>query len=178
MPTQTHTLKDKEYQPTSAKRPRIDPDHHHEPMDQQSAGEVPTQESSVHAENEEMSGMMSKEQPISEIMKKKLDLSGTNEGGKLQINKDNLKNLSEDLTKDKIAEIRAKLISNRRTRIKAGEDEGEVVAKEPKDHLHGLHPVLSDVTISKEAKDIFGRERVWRTRATVLQSSGNFILLI
>ena len=171
MPTQTHTLKDKEYQPSSAKRARLDAEHHHEPMDHQTSGEsAQAQEASAHHENEEMA--IGAEKPITEIMKKKLDLSGNNEGGKLTINKENLKNLSEDLNKDKIAELRAKFISNRRTRIKAGEDEGEVADKEPKDH-HQPHQVMSDLSISKEAKDIFGRERVWRTRATVLQSSGN-----
>ena len=33
------------------------------------------------------------------------------------------RDLSADLTTDKIAEIRAKLLSNRRTRIKPGEDD-------------------------------------------------------
>ena len=45
-------------------------------------------------------------------------LDATQEGGKLSINKANLRNLSEKLTTDKIAEIKAKAISYRRTRIK------------------------------------------------------------
>jgi len=36
-----------------------------------------------------------------------------------------LRNLSEDLTTDKIAEIRAKLISNRRTRIKPEDEDSK-----------------------------------------------------
>ncbi len=35
------------------------------------------------------------------------------------------RNLSEDLTTDKIAEIRAKLISNRRTRIKPEDEDSK-----------------------------------------------------
>lgn len=38
------------------------------------------------------------------------------------------RNLSEDLTTDKIAEIRAKLISNRRTRIKPEDEDSKTTS--------------------------------------------------
>lgn len=72
-----------------------------------------------------------------------------------------LRNLSEDLTTDKIAEIRAKLISNRRTRIKPEDDDAKQTSLG-----------LGDLEVNRESRDIFGRERVWRTRTTVLQSTG------
>ena len=99
---------------------------------------------------------------IGEIKKRLADKLEDKQEAKLSINKDNLKNLSDNLTKDKIAEIRAKLISNRRTRIKP-ED-----ADDAKTSIGALD--LGD--ISREAKDIFSRERLWRTRTTILQSSG------
>ncbi|TRY63174.1 hypothetical protein TCAL_00483 [Tigriopus californicus] len=95
---------------------------------------------------------------IKERLAAKLD--GPQES-KLSINKANLKNLSEDLTTDKIAEIRAKLISNRRTRIKPEDDDAKQTSLG-----------LGDLEVNRESRDIFGRERVWRTRTTVLQSTG------
>ena len=94
---------------------------------------------------------------IKERLAAKLEAS---QEGKLSINKANLKNLSEDLTTDKIAEIRAKLLSNRRTRIKPEDD--------PKTSSLGL----GDLEVNRESRDIFSRERAWRTRTSILQSSG------
>ena len=81
--------------------------------------------------------------------------------GKISIDKANLKNLSKDLTTDKIAQIRAKLLSNRRTRIKAEDDESKAPTLG-----------LGDLEVNKESNEILNRERVWRTRTTILQSTG------
>jgi len=92
------------------------------------------------------------------------------------VNKE-LKNLSKDLTTDKIAEIRAKLISNRRTRIKP-EDADDVtmsaVGAAGGDQGARLAAGLASMEVDgqREGRDVFGRERVWRTRSTILQSSG------
>ena len=72
--------------------------------------------------------------------------------------------MSEDLTTDKIAEIRAKLISNRRTRIKPEDDEASKTSN--------LTLALNDLEVNRESRDIKSRERTWRTRSTILQSSG------
>jgi len=73
----------------------------------------------------------------------------------------NIKALSEELTPNKIAEIKAKMFAKRRTRIKAGEDDTE------KGGLISFADLESDRT-----KEILGRERQWRTRTTILQSNG------
>lgn len=71
-----------------------------------------------------------------------------------------LKDLSDELTTNKIAEIKKKMMTHRRTRIKGdpGEDAGR--AGVPFD-------MESDKT-----KEIRSRERQWRTRVTILQSNG------
>ena len=71
----------------------------------------------------------------------------------------NIKALSDELTTNKIAEIKKKIMSNRRTRIRQGEtaEEGD----------RGLADMESDKT-----KEIRSRERQWRTRTTILQSNG------
>jgi parafibromin len=97
------------------------------------------------------------QQQIKDRLAAKLDAP---QDGNLSINRANLKNLSEDLTRDKIAEIRAKFISIRRTRIKP-EDED---AKAPS--------LGSYLEVNREASTIFSRERQWRTRTTILQSTG------
>lgn len=96
-------------------------------------------------------------QQLKERLAAKLDAP---QDGKLSINRANLKNLSEDLTRDKIAEIRAKVISIRRTRIKPEDDEAKMVQS------------LGDLEVNREASTIFSRERQWRTRTSILQSSG------
>ena len=54
------------------------------------------------------------------------------------------RNLSEDLTTDKIAEIRAKLISNRRTRIKPEDEDSKTASL-----------ALADLEVSFEPSEIF-----------------------
>jgi len=85
------------------------------------------------------------------------------------------RNLSEDLTTDKIAEIRAKLISNRRTRIKP-EDEDSKTQSLVLGDLEVLicNQICSNLflKVNREASSIFSRERQWRTRTTILQSTG------
>jgi parafibromin len=95
----------------------------------------------------------------SEIKKRLADKLNTAQEGKGS-NKP-LKNLSDDLTTDKIAAIRAKLLSNRRTRVKPEDDD----TKAPSMGLGVLEG-------NSESRDIFSRERVWRNRTTILQSSG------
>ena len=62
----------------------------------------------------------------SEIKKRLADKLNTDGKGSLA-NKP-LKNLSDDLTTDKIAAIRAKLLSNRRTRVKPEDDDAKTVS--------------------------------------------------
>ena len=79
--------------------------------------------------------------------------------------------LDKGLTIDKIKEIRAKLISNRRTRIKPEDEDAGGKAE-------SLASAIGDLEVSRESSNIFGRERQWRTRTTILQSTGNDILVI
>merc|ERR1719336_193111 len=73
---------------------------------------------------------------------------------------DQLKPLSDKLDINKIAEIKKKILSNRRTRIKMDGDEGERGAVGPWD------------AEADRTKEILSRERQWRTRTTILQSNG------
>jgi len=70
------------------------------------------------------------------------------------------KDLSDELTKNKISEIKKKILANRRTRIKGDGEEGD----------RGLGS-LADLE-SDRTKEILSRERQWRTRTTILQSNG------
>jgi len=72
-----------------------------------------------------------------------------------------LKDLSEELTTNKIAEIKKKMLTHRRTRIKGdpGEDADRAMAS------------FADME-SDKTKEIRSRERQWRTRVTILQSNG------
>ena len=68
--------------------------------------------------------------------------------------------LSEAMSVEKIAAIKAKWLARKRSTIK-GEDEGMM------DQKRTLIDAELDVT-----RDILTRERSWRTRTTVLQSVG------
>jgi len=70
------------------------------------------------------------------------------------------KDLSDELTRNKITEIKKKIMANRRTRIKGDGEEGD----------RGLG-TLADLE-SDRTKEILSRERQWRTRTTILQSNG------
>jgi len=72
----------------------------------------------------------------------------------------NLKDLSDDLNKNKIAEIKKKIALTKRSRIQGIGEEGE----------KGL-AILGDME-SDRTKEILSRERQWRTRSTILQSTG------
>lgn len=71
------------------------------------------------------------------------------------------KDLSDELTKNKISEIKKKILANRRTRIKGDGEESD------RGGLGSLADLESDRT-----KEILSRERQWRTRTTILQSNG------
>lgn len=77
------------------------------------------------------------------------------------VNIDNIKSLSEAMSVEKIAAIKAKRLAKKRTTIKGADDFG--VGPELKQMLD------FDVDITKE---IIKRERQWRTRTTILQSTG------
>jgi len=70
------------------------------------------------------------------------------------------KDLSAELDRTKIFEIKKKILQNRRTRIRPAGEEGE-------GGLGSLADLESDRT-----KEIVSRERQWRTRTTILQSNG------
>lgn len=80
----------------------------------------------------------------------------------VSVNIDNIKSLSETMSVEKIAAIKAKRLANKRTTIKRN-DNDEAMGTE-------LRAIL-DYDVDS-TKDIISRERQWRTRTTVLQSSG------
>ncbi|KAJ8985727.1 hypothetical protein NQ317_014378 [Molorchus minor] len=74
---------------------------------------------------------------------------------------DNIKSLSEAMSAEKIAAIKAKRLATKRTTIKGNDDIGQE---------YDFRAILDlDVDITK---DIISRERQWRTRTTILQSTG------
>lgn len=74
---------------------------------------------------------------------------------------DNIKSLSEAMSVEKIAAIKAKRLAKKRTSIKGSDDTGQD---------YDISAILDyDVDITK---DIISRERQWRTRTTMLQSNG------
>lgn len=76
------------------------------------------------------------------------------------VNIDNIKSLSETMSVEKIAAIKAKRLANKRVTIKRNDnDEGN--------DLRGMIEYDFDST-----NNILSRERQWRTRTTILQSSG------
>ncbi|XP_055375162.1 parafibromin [Condylostylus longicornis] len=78
------------------------------------------------------------------------------------VNIDNIKSLSETMSVEKIAAIKAKRLANKRTTIKRHDNDDAIGTD--------LRVILDfDVDLTK---DIISRERQWRTRTTILQSSG------
>ncbi|KAL7298159.1 parafibromin [Trichogramma pretiosum] len=74
---------------------------------------------------------------------------------------DNIKSLSEAMSVEKIAAIKAKRLAKKRTTIKENDDIG----------MGSDLRVILDMDVD-ETKDIVAKERQWRTRTTILQSSG------
>lgn len=76
---------------------------------------------------------------------------------------DNIKSLSEAMSVEKIAAIKAKRMAKKRTTIKGNDD----ITQEYEQNLRAILDFDVDIT-----KDIISRERQWRTRTTILQSTG------
>ncbi|XP_060810258.1 parafibromin [Amyelois transitella] len=77
---------------------------------------------------------------------------------------DNIKSLSDAMSVEKIAAIKAKRLAKKRTTIKSNDYTDNLVVGSD------LRAILDyDVDLTK---DIISRERQWRTRTTVLQSNG------
>lgn len=80
------------------------------------------------------------------------------------VNLENIKSLSETMSVEKIAAIKAKRLANKRGTIKRTDAEDAM----------GVAPDLRailDFDVDS-TKDIISRERQWRTRTTILQSTG------
>lgn len=77
-----------------------------------------------------------------------------------------LRSLSEAMSVEKIAAIKAKIMAKKRSTIKTDLDD-DITLKQ-----RSFVDAEMDVT-----RDIVSRERVWRTRTTILQSSGKVCLI-
>lgn len=80
----------------------------------------------------------------------------------VSVNIDNIKSLSEAMSVEKIAAIKAKRLANKRTTIRRNDNDDAMGTD--------LRAIL-DFDVDS-TKDIISRERQWRTRTTILQSSG------
>lgn len=75
------------------------------------------------------------------------------------------RSLSEAMSVEKIAAIKAKIMAKKRSTIKTDLDDDITALKQ-----RSFVDAEVDVT-----RDIVSRERVWRTRTTILQSTGKVI---
>lgn len=78
------------------------------------------------------------------------------------VNIDNIKSLSEAMSVEKIAAIKAKRLANKRTTIKKNDLD---------DAMNNDLRAILDFDVDS-TKDIISRERQWRTRTSILQSTG------
>uniref|UniRef100_A0A3B1JLU9 Parafibromin n=1 Tax=Astyanax mexicanus TaxID=7994 RepID=A0A3B1JLU9_ASTMX len=80
---------------------------------------------------------------------------------------DQIRSLSEAMSVEKIAAIKAKIMAKKRSTIKTDLDD-DITLKQ-----RSFVDAEVDVT-----RDIVSRERVWRTRTTILQSSGSIFAIL
>lgn len=78
------------------------------------------------------------------------------------------RSLSEAMSVEKIAAIKAKIMAKKRSTIKTDLDDDITALKQ-----RSFVDAEVDVT-----RDIVSRERVWRTRTTILQSTGKVIQIL
>lgn len=97
-------------------------------------------------------------QKVKEQLAARLDVNKK----EVSVNIDNIKSLSEAMSVEKIAAIKAKWLANRRTTIRRNDNDDTIGTD--------LRAIL-DFDVDS-TKDILSRERQWRTRATILQSTG------
>ncbi len=76
---------------------------------------------------------------------------------------DQIRSLSETMSVEKIAAIKAKMRAKKRTMIKVDDDDLGTGSLEQRSYIDAE----VDVT-----RDIMSRERLWRTRHSVLRSTG------
>jgi parafibromin len=98
-------------------------------------------------------------QKVKEQLAARLDVNKK----EVAVNIDNIKSLSETMSKEKIAAIKAKRLANKRTTIKRHDNDDAGVGPDLR--------VILDFDVDS-TKDIISRERQWRTRTTILQSNG------
>jgi parafibromin len=75
--------------------------------------------------------------------------------------------LSKELTAEKITSLKAKYLAKKRKTIIGGENDEELVNAQ---HMGASDSI--DIDNDLVTKDILSRERVWRTRVTILESNG------
>lgn len=97
-------------------------------------------------------------QKVKEQLAARLDVNKK----EVSVNIDNIKSLSEAMSVEKIAAIKAKWLANRRTTIRRNDNDDTIGTD--------LRAIL-DFDVDS-TKDIISRERQWRTRTTILQSTG------
>lgn len=97
-------------------------------------------------------------QKVKEQLAARLDVNKK----EVSVNIDNIKSLSETMSVEKIAAIKAKRLANKRTTIKRNDNDDAMGTD--------LRAIL-DFDVDS-TKDIISRERQWRTRTTILQSTG------
>lgn len=98
-------------------------------------------------------------QKVKEQLAARLDVNKK----EISVNIDNIKSLSETMSVEKIAAIKAKRLANKRVTIKQTDKDDETGVSDLR--------VMLDFDVDS-TKDIIKRERKWRTRTTILQSTG------
>jgi parafibromin len=134
-------------------------------IDKSAPLEIPTQVNKRPAETDAYDNITKKArfeelqvQKVKEQLAARLDVNKK----EASVNIDNIKSLSETMSVEKIAAIKAKRLANKRGTIKQTDKDDTGV---------GDLRVMLDFDVDS-TKDIIKRERQWRTRATILQSTG------
>ncbi len=80
-----------------------------------------------------------------------------------RIIENSISDLSKELTAEKITSLKAKYLAKKRKTIVGGENDEELVQQQGDS---------ADIDNDLITKEIMSRERVWRTRVTILESNG------
>ncbi|XP_054272349.1 parafibromin [Macrosteles quadrilineatus] len=131
-------------------------------IDKSAPLEIPTQVKRAPDESIESVAKKPRLEDMQDVQRVKQQLAARLDAPKeASVTVDNIKSLSEAMSVEKIAAIKAKRLAKKRTTIKGHDDIG--IGSD----LRVMLDFDVDVT-----KDIISRERQWRTRTTILQSTG------
>jgi len=145
---------------SAAKRPKLEQHDNTAQLSSQSSGS----QKLAGADAEEFSSALNSE--IRERIAKKLE-SGVSAG--IKIAPDQISDLSDKLTADKIKELKTIRLAKKRNTIVSGDVMDDDLPVAPV----ATNAVAGSADDAELMKEILGRERIWRNRVTILECVGN-----